>query len=257
MIGTLVGGLLISHLGMSAGFAGMAVLLCLSLVLLSRVPAPALLAARQDAASHPVRAQLATCAALVRGSQRLRGTLAVTIVMNLLCFGYLPLVPLVADRFSVGAALAGVLAAATGAGQILSGLTLSMLRLSRHGLVFAAGSGVALAGLIGFALAPTFSLAVVALFLGGLGQGCFAAMQGLLAIESAGDSQRGAVLGILSTCIGALPIGMVLMGFEAADVGIRPALICSALVGLSLLGCVLAALPQLLGVTRPGGTPAG
>lgn len=256
MIGTLVGGLLISHLGMSAGFAGMAVLLCLSLVLLSRVPAPARLAARQDAASHVVRAQLATSAALVRGSQRLRGTLAVTIVMNLLCFGYLPLVPLVADRFSVGAALAGVLAAATGAGQILGGLTLSMLRLSRHGLAFAAGSGVALAGLIGFALAPTFPLAVVALFLGGIGQGCFAAMQGLLAIESAGDTQRGAVLGVLSTCIGALPIGMILMGFEADAAGIKPALICSALVGLSLLGCVLAALPQLLGVTRPAETPA-
>ena len=217
MIGTLVGGLLISHLGMAAGFAGMAVLLCGSIVLLWRVPSPARQTAREDAASHAVRAQLAACADLVRGSQRLRGTLAVTIVMNLLCFGYLPLVPLVADRFSVGAALAGVLAAATGAGQILSGLTLSTLRLSRPGVVFAAGSGVALAGLIGFALAPTFALAVVALFLGGLGQGCFAAMQGLLAIESAGDSQRGAVLGILSTCIGALPIGMVLMGLEAAS----------------------------------------
>lgn len=262
MIGTLVGGLLISHLGMAAGFAGMAVLLCGSLVLLWRVPSPARLTARRDVASHAVRAQLGACAALVRGSQRLRGTLAVTIVMNMLCFGYLPLVPLVADRFSVDAALAGVLAAATGAGQILSGLTLSTLRLSRHGLVFAAGSGVALAGLIGFALAPTFDLAVVALFLGGLGQGCFAAMQGLLAIESAAESQRGAVLGVLSTCIGALPIGMVLMGFEAAAVGIRPALICSALAGLALLGCVLAALPQLLAVTGPGarhrpGEPAG
>jgi predicted MFS family arabinose efflux permease len=250
MIGTLVGGLLISHLGMAAGFAGMAVLLCGSIVLLWRVPSPARRTARENTAGHAVRAQLAACAALVRGSQRLRGTLAVTIVMNLLCFGYLPLVPLVADRFSVGAALAGVLAAATGAGQILSGLTLSTLRLLRPGVVFAAGSGVALTGLIGFALAPTFALAVVALFLSGLGQGCFAAMQGLLAIESAGGSQRGAVLGILSTCIGALPIGMVLMGFEAAAVGIRPALICSALAGLALLGCVLAALPRLLAEAR-------
>lgn len=257
MIGTLVGGLLISHLGMAAGFAGMAILLCVSLVLLWRVPAPVRQAVRQDAASHAARAQLAACAALVRDSQRLRGTLAVTIVMNLLCFGYLPLVPLVAGRFSVGAALAGVLAAATGAGQILCGLTLSTLRLSRHGLVFAAGSGVALTGLIGFAVAPTFDLAVVALFLGGLGQGCFAAMQGLLAIESADESQRGAVLGVLSTCIGALPIGMVLMGCEAAAVGIRPALIYSALAGLTLLGCVLAALPQLLAVARPAArTPA-
>ncbi len=265
MIGTLASGLLISHLGMAAGFAGMAVLLCVSLALLRRVPIPARPAARSGAASpggrppgapraaagHAVRAQLAACAALVRGSQRLRGTLAVTIVMNLLCFGYLPLVPLVAGRFSVGAALTGLLAAATGAGQILCGLTLSTLRISRHGLVFAAGSGVALAGLIGFALAPTFALAVAALFLGGLGQGCFAAMQGLLAIESAAESQRGAVLGVLSTCIGALPIGMLLMGFEAAVAGIRPALICSALAGLTLLGCVIARLPQLLAADRP------
>jgi predicted MFS family arabinose efflux permease len=251
MIGTLVGGLLVSHFGMAAGFAGMAVLLCGSLALLYRVPSPARQPAPVSVKRHAVRAQLAACAALVRGSRRLQGTLAVTIVMNMLCFGYLPLVPLVAERFSVGAALTGVLAAATGAGQILCGLTLSMLRIPRHGLVFAAGSGVALAGLIGFALAPTFDLAAAALFLGGLGQGCFAAMQGLLAIESAGDAQRGAVLGVLSTCIGALPAGMVLMGFEAAAVGIRPALTCSALAGLALLGCVLARLPQLLGPTRP------
>lgn len=251
MIGTLAGGLLISHLGMAAGFAGMAVLLCVSLVLLRRVPAPLRPAAGRDAASTAVRAQFAACAALVRGSQRLRGTLAVTVVMNLLCFGYLPLVPLVAGRFAAGAALTGLLAAATGAGQILCGLTLSTLRISRHGLVFAAGSGVALAGLIGFALAPTFALAVTALFLGGLGQGCFAAMQGLLAIESAGESQRGAVLGVLSTCIGALPAGMLLMGFEAAAVGIRAALICSALAGLALLGCVVARLPRLLTADSP------
>ena len=71
MIGTLVGGLLISHLGMAAGFAGMAVLLCVSLILLRRVPAPARPAAGR-AGSHAVRAQLAACAALVHGSQRLR-----------------------------------------------------------------------------------------------------------------------------------------------------------------------------------------
>lgn len=251
MIGTLVGGLLISRVGMSAGFAGMAILLCLSLVLLRLVPTPVHHAAPTAAPAFSVRAQLATCAELVRRSRRLRGTLGVTIVMNMLCFGYTPLVPLVANRFGVDAAATGVLAASTGAGQILCGLTVSMLPVRRHGVVFSAGAGVALLGLLAFALAPTYDAAVGAMFIAGLGQGGFSAMQGLLAIESAGDRERGAVLGVLSTCIGALPIGMVLMGVEASTVGIEPALACSALVGIALLGVVLAALPQLLGVARP------
>jgi len=149
-----------------------------------------------------------------------------------------------------------VLGAATGAGQIVCGLTVSTLRLSRHGVVFVAGSVVALLGLLGFAFAPTFGTAVAALFVSGLGQGAFAAMQGLLAIESAGESARGAVLGVLSTCIGALPLGMVLIGVEAASAGVRQALTGSALAGLVLLGAVVAALPQILGRTRHVPDPA-
>jgi len=87
MIGTLLGGVLISRLGLSAGFAGMAGLLCISLVLLWLMPDPDRAARQRDRAPESgfsVRSQLATSAGLVRRSELLRGTLGITIVMNIL-----------------------------------------------------------------------------------------------------------------------------------------------------------------------------
>ena len=44
--------------------------------------------------------------------------LAITVVMNLCMFGYIPLVPVVAEGFAASAVLAGALAAAPGLGRI-------------------------------------------------------------------------------------------------------------------------------------------
>ncbi|MGW0558467.1 MFS transporter [Streptomyces sp. NPDC002926] len=246
MFGTLGGGALIDHVGMGAGFAGMGVLLCFSAALLWLVPSPRYATPRDPGARVSIAAQAAASIGLARRSRRLLATLGVTVAMNLFMFGYIPLVPLVADEFSTDAVLAGALGAAAGCGQILCGIVLSTRPIHRHGLVFAVGSMVALLGLFCFSTAPLFGLAFLALFVAGMGQGGFGSMQSLLAIESAHDTERGAALGVLSTAIGALPLGMVAIGAGAELLGTRNALMLSSMVGMVAVLTVVLRLRDLL-----------
>ncbi|MHC9291841.1 MFS transporter [Mycobacterium sp. LTG2003] len=239
MFGTLVGGVLIHQLGMGAGFAGMGAMLCISTVLLAFVPHPRHAAAPPAPGAVSLRSQVRASAGLVRRSRRFVAMLAITVVMNLCMFGYMPLVPVVAEGFAVSAVVAGALAAAPGFGQIIAGLILSTRPLYRHGLVFACGSAVALTGLFVFATIPVLIVAFVALFVAGVGQAGFGSMQSLLAIESAGASERGVALGVLSTAIGALPIGMSLIGLGAELLGTRTALLISSLLGLAVLTVIV------------------
>ncbi|MDO0975324.1 MFS transporter [Mycolicibacterium frederiksbergense] len=252
MFGTLVGGILIQQLGMGAGFAGMGLMLVASAVLLAFVPQPQYAATPLAAGSVSLRNQVATSASLLRRSRRFVAMLVITVVMNLCMFGYIPLIPVVAEDFAQSAVLAGALAAAPGLGQITAGVVLSTRQLYRYGTVFACGSAIALLGLLVFATVPVLAVAFVALFVAGIGQAGFGSMQSLLAIESAGPHERGVALGVLSTAIGALPIGMAVIGLGAELFGTRAALITSSLVGLVVLGViVLRSRRDLLGPNPP------
>lgn len=246
MFGTLAGGALIDQVGMGAGFAGMGMLLCISACLLWLVPPPRHATPRVHAARVSIAAQAAASIRFARRSRRLMATLGVTVAMNLFMFGYIPLVPLVAGEFSTDAVLAGALGAASGCGQILCGTVLSARPLHRRGLVFAVGSMVALLGLFCFSIAPVFELAFLALFVAGLGQAAFGSMQSLLAIESAHETERGVALGVLSTAIGAMPIGMLAIGAGAELLGSRNALMLSSLVGMAAVLTVVMRLRDLL-----------
>jgi MFS family permease len=239
MFGTLVGGILIQQLGLGAGFAGMGLLLVVSAVLLATVPQPRYGATPPATGTVSLRGQLATSAGLLRRSRRFVAMLAITVVMNLCMFGYIPLIPVVAEGFAESAVLAGALAAAPGLGQISAGLVLSTRQLYRYGTVFACGSAVALLGLLVFATVPVLVVAFVALFVAGIGQAGFGSMQSLLAIESAGPHERGVALGVLSTAIGALPIGMAGIGLVAELLGTRAALVTSSLLGLTGLAVIV------------------
>jgi MFS family permease len=252
MFGTLVGGVLIQNLGMGAGFAGMGALLCISTVLLAYVPNPSR-AAPPEAGAVSLRGQVVASKRLLRGSRRFIAMLSITVVMNLCMFGYMPLIPVVAQQFTQSAVIAGALAAAPGLGQITAGLVLSTRPVRRHGLVFAYGSAIALVGLLLFASIPLLAVGFVALFIAGVGQAGFGSMQSLLAIESAGPTERGVALGLLSTAIGALPLGMTAIGVAAELLGPRGALITSSLLGLTALGMLM--LRQRKGLLGPNPNP--
>jgi predicted MFS family arabinose efflux permease len=235
-IGTLIGGLLIDRVGIGAAYFGMGILLCLSMLLLLRVPGPTYRAPRNPAQVTSLRAQLQAGRRLLRRSAPLQAMLLGTVVVNLTLFGFIPLVPVLARQFGDGAQLAGLLAAAPGFGQILAGSVLASHPPARHFLLFVGGCVTGLGGVLLLSGSPVFPLAFVALLVTGVGTSAFASMQSLLAIESAGESERGVALGLMSTCIGALPIGAVVLGALAELLGTRAALATSTSVGLVLFG---------------------
>jgi MFS family permease len=245
VVGTLVGGALIQVIGIGASFAGMAILLCLSAALLRVVPSPQ--ATRPSSVpTMTMASQLRASTDLVRHSRRLAAMLGVTVIQNVFYFSFTPLVPVVAHQFGASAIVAGALSAAPGCGQIAAGAVLSSRHIRRRGLVFSGGAGLALISLSVFSSAPLLSIAFVALVVSGAGQAGFASMQSLLAIESAPESERGAALGVLSTAIGSLPLGMVVIGLGAEALGVRPALLASALSGLVVLLALISRSPELL-----------
>lgn len=240
--GALMGGAVVDTVGIGAAFALLAGLVCASTLLLWSVGSdigPSSSAPAAAATPWRFDDQVQASLGLLRRSPRLVSLLGVTIVVNLFYFSFLPLIPVVAEDLAASALLAGVMGAAAGCGQLLGGLALAWHDSDRHGHVYVGGSAIALAGLCLFALAPMVGAACVALFFAGTGQAGFATMQSLLAIESATESERGAALGLLSTAIGALPVGMVMVGLVSQLVGPRTTLLASAVAGMTALGfCV-------------------
>ena len=251
VVATLLGGVLIEEAGIGASFAGMAILLCLSAALLRVVPSPQA-AGAGSASPVSMASQVRASAELVRRSRRLVALLGVTVIQNVFYFSFTPIVPVVAKQFGASAVIAGALSAAAGCGQIAAGALLSSRHIKRRGLVFAGGAGVALLSLSVFASAPLLSIAFAALVVSGVGQAGFASMQSLLALESASVSERGAALGVLSTAIGSLPLGMVVIGVGAQALGARPALLVSAVTGFLALVGLMARSPELLAPTSRG-----
>jgi MFS family permease len=243
MVGGLAGGALIGRAGIDAGFAAMGTALCLSLLLMWRVPKVAAPTGQRRATAEvpgmSVGAQLRAGRALVRRSPRMRAMLLGTIVANLFMFGYGPLIPVVSGHFAAGAETAGLLVAAPGIGQIISGLVMTYRKPGHHYAIFFIGTAGGLLGLLLFANSPFLALAFLALFVSGIFQSGFVTMQSLLAIEAVGNAERGVALGVMSTCIGALPLGTLLMGILAEAFGTRPALSVSSLTGLILLGVLM------------------
>ena len=250
MAGALVGGALIEAVGIGASFGLLAVTLCLSAALLRMVP-PTAVRTVAERSTITIPDQLRASVALLRRSRMLASLLGVTVVFNFFYFAFIPLVPVMAERFGASALMTGVLGAAVGAGQLLAGVTFAAFHVTRRGRVYVGGTVVALFSLGVFAIASHFVIGAIALLAAGAGSGGFGSMQSVLVIESAGDAERGAALGLLSTAIGALPLGMLLLGVSAELLGAQRALLASSCVGLAMLAIWLSRQPAVLASGSP------
>ncbi len=115
-----------------------------------------------------------------------------------------------------------------------------------RGRLYVFGSAAALAALPVFALVDIYAVALLALILGGLGVGGFVTMQVTLVATAVEDEARGRALGLLSTAIGVLPAGTIVLGLVAEGVGIGPAIAGSACAGALALILWLARWPEAL-----------
>lgn len=235
-VGPLLGGVIYQFAGIAVA-AGIACLLHLvALRLVTRVAGTP----PRSATGNPLDG-IGEAVRLVLGVSALRLVLGVTLVMNVFGFCYNSILPAFGGlAFSASSAAIGLLAAAEPLGALVGGLWLALGRRSPPGTgPLVLGSLLFLVLLVLVAFTGSYALAWALLALGGLGTARFAAMQTSVVMTAAPPEIRSRVLGLVTTCIGMGPLGVLAIGALADGLGPRWAIAVMAGTGLALMGLLL------------------
>jgi MFS family permease len=219
MLGPTVGGLLLAGVGPIGCYALLVALYVAALALVGSLARD--VALPPPGRAEPVLQSLAAGVREVRAHPGIRGVLAITVIMNSMVFPYQHILAVFArDVLAIGPERLGLLIAVDGLGALAGSLALAGWRgLTAHGLVFAGGSLMSAALVLGFALSPWYALSLALAFLIGLADSGFGAMQSAIVLLAAPEHARGRIMGLLLACIGTGPFGALWIGFFAGLVG--------------------------------------
>lgn len=240
--GALAGGSLIQGVGVGWALIVMGALQVISLT--TFVAVPSVTERRQVAA--------AGLTALVEGIKMLRteknliSILGVTAFVNFFFFSSTPLLQVVGGKFNVGPALLGLLAAMLGIGMFVGSLGVARYHPVRRGFLYVLGSYIAFAFMVGFALAPWYAVSAMFLVIASVGMGFFGSTQSILVMDSVSEERRGRALGLLSSAIGVLPIGMLAVGEIAEVFGASRAVTIAVLTGAVFMTLFLRVRPEAM-----------
>jgi MFS family permease len=244
MAGPLAGGFIYQTAGLTGAFAIAAVLHAVS-----AIPVVAL---RYSQAVRPlaiarIPGEIVEGMRIARQRPIILGVLAITVAMNFFGFSYTAMMPAVGrDQFEVSATLIGLLVASEAAGGMVGALIITWARPALSFIrLFVAGSILLLAGVALAALAPWYLLALLLLFVGGLGVAGFGSMQSTLVLTEAPIEMRSRLMGLLTVCIGTGPLGVLHVGFVSRFVEPSTAVLMIAIAGLAAVGLVLLKWPQM------------
>jgi Na+/melibiose symporter-like transporter len=183
----------------------------------------------------------------VVGNEVILGVMLVTVVMNLLMVPYLTLLPVFArDVLGQGPVGLGFLGAAVGVGCFAGLFVTNYLRRTlSNGWIFVGGTFTMAVALVVFSQSPIFGLSWAMLFIVGIGQVCFGVMQTSLILLTSSDTMRGQTMAILMLAIGSDPIGKLVTGALAEQIGTPLAVGIQAAAAAILLVAIVLFLPGL------------
>ena len=174
----------------------------------------------------------------------------VTILFNLFAYPLLSLVPLLGGTvYALSPWQVGLLVSVEGVASTLAALLLVLtLPHAAARRVFTGAIVLYLAGGFALAFARTAVPAALALAAMGFALAAFASTQSALVLANAPPGQARRMMGVLSICIGAGPLGYFGLGALAEVVGAGPA--CAISAAIALIGLAIAGLrwPALLAV---------
>ena len=231
MIGPLIAGALYQVAGLAGAFAVSAMVYLFAALLGAGL--------RDRQVTHKlvltqVPRDLAEGLVFARGHVVIGGVLLVTMAMNFLGFPYAALIaPIGRQHFMLLPALVGVLAAAEAFGALLGGLRLASRNPPGSGRVLMVGGSLLFLVCVALMpLSPNAAVAFALLAVGGVGSAAFANMQTSLIIMHAPPYVRSRLMGLLTVCIGMGPLGILLIGTLASQLGPLIAVDVMALSGL-------------------------
>lgn len=170
----------------------------------------------------------------VRANRTIAGVLVITVFLNLFGFSYVSMVPVIArQELGLSPFPTGVLMSAEGLGAFIGALLIAFLAQPRRfNQLYLGGAILYLCCIIVFTLSPWFELSLGVLWIGGFGISGFAAMQSALIIAASPPAMRNRIMGVLAMCIGFGPLGILLTGLLADQLGASTAVLITATTGL-------------------------
>ena len=240
--GALAGGSLIQGVGVGWALIVMGALQVISLATFATVPS---VTARRKVAAAGFTA-LIEGIKMLRTEKNLISILGVTAFVNFFFFSSTPLLQVVGGKFNVGPALLGLLAAMLGIGMFIGSIGVARYHPVRRGLLYVTGSYIAFAFMVGFALSPWYATSAMFLVCASIGMGFFGSTQSILVMDSVSEERRGRALGLLSSAIGVLPLGMLAVGEIAEVFGASKAIAIGVLTGALLMTLFLRIRPEAI-----------
>jgi len=254
MIGPLAGGALYAAVGLGGAYAVAAVFYGVSALVAASIRfTPAASEPRRFALIADIREGLA----YLRRSRALLGHLGVTVVVNLFGFPYAAMAPVVGrETFAVDPVRIGLLLTVEGFGAFAGAVAIAFLATPRRfRLIYLSGSALFMVAVLAFSVTTSYGVALVVLTAGGVGIAGFASMQSAIMFSESPPAIRSRLMGVLSVCIGAGPIGVLHVGWLADRIGGSLALTVIGVEGLVALAALVVAVPELRG--RPKVSVAG
>lgn len=253
-MGALIGGSVISWLGVGPAYLTIAGGLGVAMIIMWRLPKPdpALRAAARAAKAAGVKPP-PFFRTVVDGVRALPSNLAlvsilgVTVFVDFFHFSYFPIVQVMAKRVDASPTMTGLISASAGVGMMAGSLWVAM-RQPHRGKAYVYGSAAACVLLLGFAVVPSYWTMVLFAGCAGVALGLFGSTQTALAITATSAELRGRAMGLLSMAIGALPVGMYALGELAQAVGAPTALVIFNAAGFVGLLAWIRIRPEVLSV---------
>ena len=231
LVGPVLGGLVLTGFGLPGIYIVGVILYSLGflLVLKAKYRAP-----HYVTAVPRILGQIVEGLRYIRINPKIKGTLFITIAMNVFGFPYVAMVPVIGDQIlDQGAVATGILVSAEAAGALAGALLIANFVRPRHfATVYFYCSFLFIAGVLVFSLSQIYFVSLGLLFLAGLGVAGFAAMQSTIVFTAAPPEMRGRLMGVLAVCIGFNPLGILQVGLLADWFGGAQAVTIMALEGL-------------------------
>ena len=239
MLGPALGGLIFETIGLPGAYVLAATLYAAGCLLIASLDYTM---ATPHAPGWNIFRTVAEGLRYIRSNRAMVGTLAVTVIMNLWAFPFVAMVPVIGvEELGLSAFPIGVMLSAEGAGALIGALAIAgFARPAWFARLYLYGSFLVMVMVVGFALSPWFGLSLALLLTAGLGAAGFSAMQTTIMFTLAPPEMRGRVMGVVSVCIGAGPLGMLHIGLLAGWLGASTAVLVVALEGLAALAIATA-----------------
>jgi predicted MFS family arabinose efflux permease len=244
MLGPLAGGILFELFGMVGTQALGAFLYGAAFVLIAmtadrKTPRPT--------QGRAISSDIAEGLRFAWGHRTVLATLTITVACNVFGFSYISMVPVIAhDVLGVSAFPTGLLMSAEGFGAVVGAMAIAFLATpARFTRIYTGGAALFLACIVVFSQSTEFAFSLPLLCVSGVGMACFGAMQSTLIVSSSPPEMRNRMMGVLAMCIGMQPLGVLLVGFLADQLGPQTGILITGGSGLCIVIACAIAWPEM------------